>query len=409
MQNRRHFIGQTAAVAGSAALLGAPALVRAQGSPNSIKIGYTSSKTGPNAGGVATQITPNYTMWVKEVNAAGGINVKGKKLPIEVVEYDDRSSSEEAVRGYERLATQDKVDFVLAPWSTGINLAVAPTLNKYNYPHLAVASITDMAPQLAKRWSNTFFCLGGGTMYGEALIDILEVQRKAGLMGSSIAMISIADSFGVDLSGGARKAIQKHGFKLVYDKSYPVGTQDMSPLINEAKGLNPDAFVAFSYPPDTIAITEQARVAAFNPKAFAVGVGTAFPIYKKRFGANADGVIGMGGVAADSAQFQSYFKKHVDMTGAEPDRWASVIMYATLQILQQSIERAGTLDRAAVIDQIKKGSFETANGPMKFTDQQWNDLWLIGQWQNGEFHGVAPNAKAGAKKVLLPKPAWKAA
>ncbi len=409
MTSRRHFIGQTAAVAGSTALLGAPAILRAQALPDKIRIGYSSSKTGPNAGGVATQVTPNYTMWVKEVNAAGGISVKGKKLPIEIVEYDDRSSSEEAVRAYERLATQDKVDFVLAPWSTGINLAVAPTLNKYNLPHLAVASITDMAPQLAKRWGNAFFCLGGGTMYGEALIDILEVQRKAGLIGSNIAMVNIADAFGVDLSGGARKAIAKHGFKLVYDKSYPVGTQDMSPLINEAKALSPDAFVAFSYPPDTIAITEQARVSAFNPKVFFVGVGSAFPLFKKRFGANIDGIMGTGGVHADGAPFQSYFKKHVEMTGQEPDRWGSPVTYAALQILQQSIERAGTLDRAAVIEQIKKGSFETVNGTMKFTDQQWNDLWLVGQWQNGEFHGVAPGSKTGAKKVLLPKPAWKAA
>ncbi len=232
MSNRRQFIRTGAALGGSAALLGAPALLRAQAA--TIRIGYSSSKTGPNAGGVATQITPVYGMWAKEVNAAGGFNIKGKKMPIEIVEYDDRSSSEEAVRAYERLATQDKVDLVLAPWSTGINLAVAPTLNKYHYPHLAVAAITDMAPQLVKRWDNVFFCLGGGSMYGEALVDILEVQRKAGLIGNNIAMVSIADAFGVDLSGGARKAATKHGFKFVYDKSYPAGTQDMAPLISEA-------------------------------------------------------------------------------------------------------------------------------------------------------------------------------
>ncbi len=404
MTNRRQF---AAAVAGGSAMLAAPALVRAQAA--TLKIGYSASKTGPNAGGVATQITPVYGMWVKEVNAAGGVNVKGKKMPVEIVEYDDRSNSEEAVRAYERLATQDKVDFVLAPWSSGINLAVAPTLNKYNFPHPAVASITDMAPQLVKRWSNVFFCLGGGSMYGEALIDILEVQRKAGLIGSNIAMINIADAFGVDLSGGARKAAAKHGFKLVYDKSYPIGTQDMSPLISEAKATDADAFVAFSYPPDSIAITEQARVAAYNPKVFAVGVGTAFPIYKKRFGDNVEGVMGCGGVAADSPSFQAFYKKHVERTGQEPDRWANVVMYSTLQILQQAIERAGSIDRAAVIEEIKKGSFDTANGTMKFADQQWTDLWFIGQWQSGEFYGVAPATKSGAKKVLLPKPAWKAA
>ncbi len=119
MSDRRHFV-RAGAVLGGPAALGAPAVLRAQAS--NIKIGYSSSKTGPNAGGTATQNTPVYNMWVKEVNAAGGINVKGRKLPVEVVEYDDRSSSEEAVRAYERLATQDKVDFVFTPWGTALHL-----------------------------------------------------------------------------------------------------------------------------------------------------------------------------------------------------------------------------------------------------------------------------------------------
>lgn len=405
MSNRRQFIIRSAVLGGAAAVMGAPALLHAQAV--SIKIGYTVSKTGPNAGGATSQITPVYKMWVREVNDAGGIQVGGRRMPLEVIEYDDRSSSEEAVRAYERLATQDKVDFVLAPWSTGINLAIAPTLNKYNYPHLAVAAITDMAPQLVKRWGNIFFVQGGGSMYGEALMDILDVQRKAGLIGSNIAMVSIADGFGVDLSGGARKAAAKHGFKFVYDKSYPVGTQDMSPLINEAKALNPDVFVAFSYPPDTVALTEQARVSSFNPKVFFVGIGTAFPMFLKRFGANVEGIMGVGGTNADDPRFKEFYKKHVELGGAEPDRFTNINIYSSLQILQQAIERAGTLDRAAVIAEIKKGTFDTANGAMKFTDQQWRDLWFTGQWQNGQYYGVAPAGKPGARKVLLPKPAWK--
>lgn len=404
MSDRRHFV-RAGAVLGGTAALGAPAVLRAQAS--TIKIGYSSSKTGPNAGGTATQNTPVYNMWVKEVNAAGGINVKGRKLPVEVVEYDDRSSSEEAVRAYERLATQDKVDFVFTPWGTALNLAVAPTLNKYNYPHLAVSAISDLAPQLAKRWRNLFFHQGGGTMYGEQLVEILEVQRKAGLIGKRLAMVSIADAFGVDLSGGARKAAAKHGFQFVYDKTYPVGTQDMSPLINDAKGANPDAFIAFSYPPDTIALTEQARVSSFNPKVFYVGIGTAFPMYKKRFGPNTEGVMGVGGVQVDNPRWTAFYKKHVELSGQEPDRFSNITIYSSLQVLQQAIERAGTLDRAAVIAEINKGSFETTNGTIKYTDQQWSDIWIVGQWQDGEFHGVAPASKPGAKKVQL-KTAWKA-
>ena len=96
---------------------------------------------------------------MKDVNAAGGISVGGKKLPIEVVEYDDRSNSEEMIKAVERLATQDKVDFILPPWGTGLNLAVGPMFNRLGYPHLAVTVTSNRrALELAKRWPNASSC-----------------------------------------------------------------------------------------------------------------------------------------------------------------------------------------------------------------------------------------------------------
>src|SRR5687767_14189319 len=108
----------------AAGLLAAPALAQ-----DKVKIGYAISKTGPNAGGAGITQIPNYEMWVKDVNAKGGLMVGGKRLPIEVIEVDDRSNSEEAVRGVERLITQDKVDLMFPPWGTGLNLAVGPVFN----------------------------------------------------------------------------------------------------------------------------------------------------------------------------------------------------------------------------------------------------------------------------------------
>ena len=101
-------------------------LARRRRHNNSIKIGWAISKTGPFAAGAGVTTLPNYQVWVKDVNDAGGINVGGKKLKIEVIEYDDRSNSEEMIKAVERLATQDKVDFILPPWSTGMNFAAAP-------------------------------------------------------------------------------------------------------------------------------------------------------------------------------------------------------------------------------------------------------------------------------------------
>jgi branched-chain amino acid transport system substrate-binding protein len=114
------------AVALATALLGSGAQAQ-----DTIRIGWAISKTGPFAAGAGVTTLPNYQVWVKDVNDAGGIMLKstGKKAKLEIIEYDDRSNSEEMIKAVERLATQDKVDFILPPWSTGLNLAVAPVLN----------------------------------------------------------------------------------------------------------------------------------------------------------------------------------------------------------------------------------------------------------------------------------------
>ena len=159
---RRMVLGGLAAIAGCAMSAG---LAHGQ-QPTSIKVGWAISKTGPYSAGANITLLGAYKTWIKDVNDAGGINVGGKKLPIEVVEYDDRSNSEELVKALERLTTQDKVDFVLPPWGTAFNLAAGPILNRAGYPHLAITATTDRAPELAKRWTNSFWFLGTSSESG---------------------------------------------------------------------------------------------------------------------------------------------------------------------------------------------------------------------------------------------------
>ncbi len=372
-----------------------------------VKIGYAISKTGPNAGGASITQIPNYEMWVKDVNAKGGLLIGGKRVPIEVVEYDDRSNSEEAVRAVERLVTQDKVDLLFPPWGTGLNLAVGPVFNKYGYPQLTFSAVTDRAPELAKRWPNSFWLLGTSKQYVDALAALLKKMRDEGKIGPNVAMISIADGFGIDLSQAARKSFGDAGFKLAYDKSYPIGTQDLSPLIGEAQRSGADTFVAFSYPPDTMALTEQSKVASYAPKVMFLGVGVGFPMYPQRFGANAEGIMSLGGWSKDNASTAAYAKKHEEMFKRGPDRWGSQIGYSSLQMLEQAIERVGKIDRPAIIKELQTGTFETVLGKVKLVDNQMIDnYWLIGQWQDGFFVGVAPQ-RAGVGTPIVPKAPWK--
>src|SRR3954447_1202926 len=155
---------------------------------DTIRIGWAISKTGPFAAGASVTTLPNYQVWVKDVNDAGGIMLKstGKKAKIEIIEYDDRSNSEEMIKAVERLATQDKVDFILPPWSTGMNLAAAPVLNKYGYPHLAVTANTNRAPEMVKRWPNLTFWLGLPSELIDGLVDTLSTLRKDGKIGTKV-------------------------------------------------------------------------------------------------------------------------------------------------------------------------------------------------------------------------------
>src|SRR5215211_1610953 len=118
--------------------------------PTSIKVGWAISKSGPNVGGATITLLNAYKLWVKDVNAAGGIMLKSinKKLPIEVIEYDDRSNSEEMIKAVERLINQDKVDFVFPPWGTAFSVASAPIFARAGYPQILVTATTDRAPRI---------------------------------------------------------------------------------------------------------------------------------------------------------------------------------------------------------------------------------------------------------------------
>jgi branched-chain amino acid transport system substrate-binding protein len=375
-------------------------------SAESIRIGAVAPKTGGLAGGAAVTQWPTIRLWAAEINERGGLTVGGRKMPVELIEYDDQTNPGETIRAVQRLATQDNAHFILAPYGTGLVLAAAPIFARYNYPMIAVSAITDQQPDLAKKFPSMFFTLGTTTALASDVVKILTDMRTAGQLGNRIAMVNVADAFGIELATVARPLFKAAGFDLVYDTSYPLGTQDLSPVIKAAKAANPDAFVAWSYPPDTFALTEQAMIEDLQVKAFYTAVATPFPAYGARFGKAAEGVLGAGGVNADSPAFQAYAAAHEKHTGQKPDFWASATTYASLQILAQSIEAVG-LDRAAVADHLRTTTFETVLGPINFGENNNNErFWTVGQWQGGVFRGVASRGREGAVPVIL-KQGWK--
>lgn len=394
--NRRVAIQKTAATIG--ALSVAPQLM-AQSAP--VRIGYAISRTGPWTGGAQVSQEPNYLLWAEQQNAAGGLDVKGAKRRIELISSDDRSDTETVVRTYEKLMGSDKVDLVLPPWGSNANFAVAPLANRFQYPFLAPTALSRRLIEMKLPYF--FSLLQQPAPMTNAVVEMLKANGA-----KTVACIYVDDLFGLENYAALKVALQGTGIQLVEDKSYPGGVKDLSPVLRSIKDKNPDAFIGFTYPPDTILASRQAKEIGFNPKFFYASVGTAFQLYKNVMTpAVAEGVLGMGSWnSKTSPGAKAYFDAHTQKFGKEPDRWASGACWAGLEILTNAVKTHG-LDRKAIRDYVANTTHKTILGDIKFQgSENVGTPGSVGQWQNGEFEVVWPQKIATAKLNPV-KPAWK--
>ena len=386
----------TLGLAAAGAALAAPAVLRAQTGP--VRIGYAMARTGPWTGGAQVSQEPNYILWAEQVNAAGGLNVKGAKRPVELISSDDRSEIETCVRSYEKLMGSDKVDLILPPWGSNANFAVAPLANRHGYPFIAPTALSKKLIELKLPYF--FLMLQQPQPMMNALVELLK-----GNGAKTAAVVYVDDLFGLENYAALKVALGGSGISLVEDKSYPLGVKDLSPVLRGIKDKNPDAFIALSYPPDTILASKQSKEVGFNPKFFYASVGTAYPLYKQVMGASAEGVLGMGSWNRKSSKAaQAYFDAHVKRFNKEPDRWASGATWASLEILQAAVAKAG-LDRKAIRDYVANNSHDTVVGKIRFQgSENIATPGAVSQWQGNEFEVVWP--KSIATGSLVTKPAW---
>ncbi|MBO8140741.1 MAG: amino acid ABC transporter substrate-binding protein [Firmicutes bacterium] len=379
-------------------------LARAQARP--VRIGFAISETGAYSVGAGITQIPNYILWRDQVNARGGLLVAGEgRRPVEFVRYDDRSEIETGIRLYERLATVDRVDLILPPWGTAMNFAVAPVVSEHEYPMIA-PTLSSMQLQ-DFRLPYVYAILAQPDAQMRALAGLLEYVREQNGY-NRVAVLHVADLFGVEHYNELVPRLQSAGFEIVLDRSYPLGVSDLSDVLRGARSSGADIVIGLSYPPDTNLIVNQLSSIGFNPPVLYTAVGTAFPAFRDNFGANSEGVMGVGAwnpkVPYPGAR--EYFEAHVSHLDREPDRWASASAYASLQILEQAVAEVG-LDRRRIKEYIDSNEFQTVIGPVRFVDGvNVVTPGMVGQWQNGEFEVIWPREHATAEP-LVPKPAWR--
>jgi branched-chain amino acid transport system substrate-binding protein len=403
--DRRTFVKGSAAVVGAATL--PTVYAQAQSAPAKLRFGYAITLSGPLAPGADSTTVSNYKLWAKRVNDAGGIMLKkfGKKIPVEMVAYDDQGKPDELLKLVERLIQQDKVDMVLSPYATHMNLAAAPIVNKAEYPVIMTTATTNKTYELGPRWPYAFWNISQPIESTEPLAKALADLKKQGKIKGRCATVHPAIEYGVEMNKAFLDEAKKAGLEVVITKTYPFGSSDLQPVIREVMATNPDAFLAFSYPPDTFMLTEQAQIVGFNPKFMYVAIGGVFPTYKGKFGNKVNGILAYGGADPKAPGMDEYANAHKALFNREYEA-GGVQVYAALQFTQQAIEQVGEIDRKKIRDVMGSSTFKTIWGDMRFVKQLNANPWSVSQWQGGELVAVAPANKPGAKPLLFPKPAW---
>ncbi|GAH74996.1 unnamed protein product, partial [marine sediment metagenome] len=239
-----------------------------------IVIGQAISLSGPYAMGVATAGGPVYEMWVEEVNKNGGIYVEeyGKKLPVELIRYDDTTDIGKMTMLLEKLILEDKVDFVFPPWSTAFLFAAAPIANKYGYILIGGPGGALKLKELNLPYF--FQVLNFSETQGPALTAIYE---EVGV--ETVAVIFRGDLHGVEYAGAMIPYFEQAGIDVKMIESFPPDvTTDYSPFLKEAKSLDVDAFFAACYPHEGGPLTAHAIGLGINFNSFCFTVGPYCPV-----------------------------------------------------------------------------------------------------------------------------------
>ena len=388
--------------------LGWPVVPATEAQPP-IRIGASLSLTG-TYGEFGQSRHRGHQLCVKHMNERGG--VLGRKL--ELVQYDDGSDPATAVRLYEKLITQDKVDLVLGPNSSPISDAVANVTEKHRMPMMTIAATTAI---FKKGRKFMFMVAAPAEAYFEGLIDL---AAKKGL--KTVAVINEDTIFPKAAAQGAMELAKKKGLQVVFTEAYPQGTTDFSAILRRLGARNPDVLAAATYFEDAVAITRQMKDLGVNPRMYGVTVGVDLPTFYETLGRTAEFVYGptpwvpelvtlrAGGLIPIARQYpgarefvESYRR---EFPGADLS-FQSAGGYMMCQILVEATKRAGSLDGAKIRDAILKLDLNTVFGAFK-VDQDGVQIahkQLLFQWQDGQKVIVWPEELAPGKP-RFPTPPW---
>jgi branched-chain amino acid transport system substrate-binding protein len=346
-----------------------------------------------------------WKMWLPKINAAGGVNVGGKKMKVELAIYDYQSDGQRAGQLAEKLIADDKADFLLAPFGSGHTKITATIAERYQIPILAcVSSSESVFDQTQKYLFGTLSPNAG--MFGPMITHFkgrLPTLKKVAVLGRD-------DIFPKSMAQGISAAAKSAGLEVVYDQLYPVGTMDHSAAMSAIKASSPDWIYVTGYTQDLILARKQMADLGVKAPIITMVAGPAYKEYVDGLGPLANGVTssswwhhatnykGIGVWPTTEAFYKEFVAAHKE----DPD-YIHASCGAAMDVLVAAIERAGSLDKNKVRDELAKTDVVTFYGPIKFSANGMNqvrDLPII-QVQDKAIKVLAPADVKNGEMTLI--------
>jgi len=387
---RRHrVVAAIGAAVVAAAFAAAPAPASAQnGDP--IKIGFSLALTGPLAPN-GKQALLGAKIWRDEINAKGGL--LGRK--VELVNYDDQSNPANIPGIYTKLIDVDKVDLLNGPYGTNL---VAPAIPIAMQKGKLLIGLFALDGNKEFHYSRYFSMIGAGPKPSQAFTEgFFEVAAQQKPKPQTVALTAEDAEFARNACEGARENAKTFGFKIIYDKTFPPGTTDFSPIIRALQAANADLVVVCSYPLSSVGIVTAANELNFTPKLLGGAmVGLQATVFKNKLKSKLNGIVNyetwvpspklMAPAEAFFKQYQERAKAEgVDPLGYYLGGWG----YAYFQLLGEAVEGAKTLNQEKLAEYMHSHEFKTIMATMTFDK---NGEWTKGSTLQVQYHGITDAA-----------------
>jgi branched-chain amino acid transport system substrate-binding protein len=368
----------------------------AEAKTQTVVIGFTASQTGKLNVEAIRQIN-GLTLWLEQVNAAGGVKLPdGTVVKFAAKFYDDESKKERVQELYTKLISTDKADFLISPYSSGLTDAAAVIAQQYNKIMITTGAASDSTYK--KGYTLVYQTYTPASRYLTGAVDLL---AKLAPNAKTIAVIHEKDKFSTDVVNSLKKYAESKGYKVPLFEGYDSGATDFAPFINKIP-QPVDAIMGGGHFADTSTLAKQLYEKKTKTQMIALLVAPPEPKFAE-LGAACISVVGSSQwepaakyspEAAKKAGVEYFGISALDFTKSYQAKYEGEIPsyhsaggYAAGLILQKAIQQAGSTDTAKVKAVLDSMNLMTFYGDIKFDNTPKNHGLQVGhdmvyiQWQ----------------------------